>query len=125
LGSSLSVAIIDLDHFKLINEQYGPQTGDDLLRACARALEGCVRSSDLVARYAGEEFMVVLPGTDLEIARQVADRMQQAIAAVSIETPRGPATVTASIGVVSSTLHAPYAHVIALMEAADHALYTA
>ena len=74
-GRDLSVAHVDLDRFKLINEQYGTAVGDKVLRSCAQVLQACVRGSDLVARFSGEEFIVVLPGTDREIARQVAQRM--------------------------------------------------
>ncbi|MET0659894.1 MAG: GGDEF domain-containing protein [Steroidobacteraceae bacterium] len=125
LGRNLSIASIDLDHFKLVNEKHGPQIGDEVLKACAKALQGCVRNTDIVARYAGEEFVVVLPGTDLDTARQVAERMQQAIASVRVASPKEHATTTASIGVVSCTPKTRYAHVTAFLEAADHALYTA
>ena len=125
LGRDVSLASVDLDHFKLVNEKHGPQIGDELLKACAQALQGCVRESDLVARYAGEEFMVVLPGTELDIARQIAERMQRAIAAVSVASPSGPASITASIGVVSCGPKTKYTHVTAFLEAADHAVYTA
>ena len=125
LGRCLSIASIDLDHFKLVNEKHGPQLGDEVLKTCAQALQGCVRSTDLVGRYAGEEFLVVLPGTELETARQIAERMQQAIATVRVASPHGSASTTASIGVVSCTPKTRYAHVTAFLQAADHALYTA
>lgn len=126
LGRCLSIAYIDLDRFKVINEKHGPEIGDAVLKACAQALHTCVRGSgDLVGRFAGEEFMVVLPGTELEIAQQIAERMRQALAGLRVDTPAGPVAITASIGVVNCTPKNRYAHMTALLDAADHALYTA
>jgi diguanylate cyclase (GGDEF)-like protein len=124
-GRYLSVAYIDLDRLKTVNEKHGVAAGDELLKACSTALHGCVRGSDLVARYAGEEFVVVLPGTEIDIAHQIAERMLAAIAEVRIASPLGAASITASIGVISCTPQTRYANVTALLDAADHALYTA
>jgi diguanylate cyclase (GGDEF)-like protein len=94
------------------------------LRSCAQALQPCVRGSDLVARYSGEEFVVVLPGADPQIARQVAERMLAALATADHDPQTGNVRVTASIGVATHTTKKRFATTLALLEAADHALYT-
>lgn len=123
-GRDLSIAHVDIDHFKNINDRFGTQAGDDVLRNCARVLQSCVRGSDLVARFSGEEFMVVLPGADREIAKQVAQRMLGALAGFDHGLGEG-ARVTASIGVATYTTKQRFPSTLALLEAADHALYAA
>jgi len=124
-GRDLSIAHIDLDRFKNINERYGTQTGDKVLRSCAQALQSCVRGSDLVARYSGEEFLVVLPGADREIARQVAQRMLASLSGSAHDPDNRELQVTASIGVATYSLQQRFPSTLALLEAADHALYAA
>ncbi len=124
-GRDLSVAHVDLDHFKHINERFGTQAGDEVLRNCARVLQSCVRGSDLVARFSGEEFMVVLPGADREIAKQVAQRMLGALSGFDHGEAAQGARVTASIGLATFTPKQRFPSTLALLEAADHALYAA
>jgi diguanylate cyclase (GGDEF)-like protein len=124
-GRYLSVAYVDIDRFRIVNEKFGTDVGDELLKACADALASCVRGTDLVGRFAGEEFLVVLPGAELDVATQIAQRMLAALAAIRIVTPQGTATVSASIGVVTCATRQQYASAAALLEAADHALYAA
>jgi diguanylate cyclase len=124
-GRDLSIAHIDLDRFKNINERYGTQTGDMVLRSCAQALQSCVRGSDLVARYSGEEFLVVLPGADREIARQVAQRMLASLSGSAHDPDNHELLITASIGVATYSLRQRFPSTLALLEAADHALYAA
>lgn len=124
-GRDLSVAHVDIDHFKKINERYSTQVGDTVLKSCAQALQSCVRGSDLVARFSGEEFMVVLPGADREIAKQVAQRMLIALANVSHGEPAADLKITASIGLATFTPKHRFPSTLALLEAADHALYAA
>src|SRR5262245_28197847 len=124
-GRDLSVAHVDLDRFKQINERYGTAVGDKVLRSCAHALLACVRGSDLVARFSGEEFVVVLPGTDRDIARQVAQRMLAALAETNHDPESGSIRVTASIGVATYAPRQRFPSTLALLEAADHALYAA
>jgi diguanylate cyclase (GGDEF)-like protein len=123
-GRDLSVALVDLDRFKHVNERHGTQVGDAVLRSCAQALQACVRGTDLVARFSGEKFMVVLPGTDPQIARQVAQRMLVAISGTE-HTPTGSVKLTASIGIATYTPRCRFASTLALLEAIDHALYAA
>jgi diguanylate cyclase (GGDEF)-like protein len=124
-GRDLSLAHVDLDRFKLINEKHGTAVGDKVLRSCAQVLQSCVRGSDLVARFSGEEFVVVLPGADRDIARQVAQRMLVALASTDHDAESGGVRVTASIGVATYTTKQRFPSTLALLEAADHALYAA
>jgi diguanylate cyclase (GGDEF)-like protein len=125
-GRDLSVAHVDIDRFKAVNDRHGVQVGDKVLLSCARALLSCVRGSDFVARFAGEEFMIVLPGADPEIAKQVAQRVLVAIASTDHDPASGGVHITASIGVASYTVkHKGFPSTLALLEAADHALYAA
>lgn len=124
-GRDLSIAHVDLDHFRNINERHGAPVGDRVLRSCAQALQSCVRGSDMVARFSGEEFVVVLPGADPEIAKQVAQRMLVALATADHDPQTGSVRVTASIGVATHTMKRRFASTLALLEAADHALYAA
>lgn len=83
-GGSLSLLLLDVDHFKRFNDRYGHQAGDECLRRVAEAVAGCVRSNDLVARYGGEEFAVVLPHADDVTARAVAERIGDAVRQLAI-----------------------------------------
>jgi diguanylate cyclase (GGDEF)-like protein len=123
-GRPLSVAYVDLDRFKFINEKFGQAVGDAMLRATAQALQACVRGSDAVARFAGEEFLVVLPGTDGQIARQVGECMLIAIRGVG-HADQATAKVTASIGLTTCTTRQRFPTLAAFLESADHALYAA
>lgn len=124
-GRDLSVAHVDIDRFKSVNERHGTQIGDSVLRSCAQVLQSCVRGSDLVARFSGEEFMVVLPGADQTIARQVAQRILQAVAETDHDPQTGGVNITVSVGIATYTPKHRFTSTLALLEAADHALYAA
>jgi diguanylate cyclase (GGDEF)-like protein len=124
-GRDLSIAHVDIDRFKAINEKYGTQIGDKVLQSCAQALQSCVRGSDLVARFSGEEFMIVLPGADQEIAKQVTQRMLNAVATIDHEPQTGNVHITVSIGIATYTPKHRFPSTLALLESADHALYAA
>jgi diguanylate cyclase (GGDEF)-like protein len=99
-GRPLSIALIDIDRFNLINGTYGWPSGDRTLRAFAQVARANVRPADWVARYAGDEFIIVMPDTELETAVQVAERVRQAFAAATIESVDGRRIeVTLSAGV--------------------------
>lgn len=98
---ALSMVFMDLDHFHDINMTYGWPTGDEVLRAFARVLEGSVRTIDWSARYGGEEFCLVLPDTELAAATEVAERIRKNTQELSVLSSDGrPVSVTVSVGVV-------------------------
>lgn len=120
-NSPLGLLLLDLDHFKQLNDTYGHNAGDQALAAVGQVLMGELRDADLPARSGGEEFAVLLPGTPLEGSLAVAEQLRRAIAA--IELPFAGAVLTASIGVAVLPLHAVDSD--GLMRAADRALYAA
>lgn len=118
----LSVAILDLDDFKSINDNYGHQAGDELLRAVGEVLTGGVRDADMVARYGGEEFSVVFPETGKADALRVVEKLRRGIAEISL-ADYADVRVTASIGVASFPEDG--ADKTDLLLSADKALYRA
>ncbi|MCR5864989.1 diguanylate cyclase [Aquincola sp. J276] len=124
-GGGLCVVMADIDHFKSFNDRYGHAVGDLVIKAVARALGTTLRPQDILARYGGEEFCILLPGLDIDEARQVADRLRQQIerhAGKHIEG-QGTLRITSSFGVASVAGGAASAQ--ALLEQADAALYAA
>ncbi|MEW5868027.1 MAG: diguanylate cyclase [Chloroflexota bacterium] len=120
----LAALMIDVDHFKRINDQHGHAVGDQVLQALAVRLLGCTRSGDILARYGGEEFVVLMPQTDLEKAMQLAEHMRLEVVALPVATSSGDLPVAISVGV--STLIAEQDHKIdAMVDRADQALYQA
>ena len=119
----LSVVMLDLDHFKAVNDTHGHAFGDAVLREFARRLQDCLREVDTVARYGGEEFTVVLPETGADGAGSVAARIVQAVRSAPFTVGALSAEVTASAGVASFPDHGRTATEI--LRAADAALYVA
>ena len=121
----LSVLMIDIDHFKQVNDRYGHATGDDYLRTVGRALERSVpRTTDLVARYGGEEFACVLPDTDAGSARTVAERIRTCVLELGLPNVNADIPIlTVSVGV--STLQGGDPGVQAVIASADAQLYVA
>lgn len=98
-GEPALLLMLDIDHFKKVNDTYGHPAGDQVLQAVAKALEGCVRPMDTVARYGGEEFAVVLPNCRTSFGSMVAQRIREAIEALRIQVSPGVMIkVTVSIG---------------------------
>lgn len=92
--------MLDVDHFKRVNDTYGHAAGDAVLRELAQRIESQVRASDVAARYGGEEFVVLLPDTNVDAAQRLAERIRAAIAGSPVALPNGePITITASIGI--------------------------
>jgi diguanylate cyclase (GGDEF)-like protein len=117
-----SALILDIDHFKRVNDHYGHATGDQTLRGLTERCRTASRAVDLIGRYGGEEFVILLPETNLESARIVAERLRQSITKDPFTTDSGPLRITISIGVAeainSDTLNT-------LIERADSALFDA
>ncbi|MFO0549412.1 MAG: diguanylate cyclase [Polyangiaceae bacterium] len=121
---ALSIVMVDIDHFKQVNDTHGHAVGDAALRAVASALTAGVRKADVVARYGGEELVVVLANTNLDGAKLVAERLRAAVELAQFATNDAALTVTASFGVAAvepNTSLAPGT----LIERADAALYAA
>ena len=99
-GTTLVCLMLDIDHFKRVNDNWGHAAGDAVLRELAQRIESQVRASDVAARYGGEEFVVLLPGTNIDAASRLAERIRTAVADTPIDLPCGEAiTITASIGI--------------------------
>jgi len=92
--------MLDVDHFKQVNDTWGHAAGDAVLRELAQRIESQVRASDVAARYGGEEFVILLPGTDIGSASKLAERIRREIGESAIALPNGESvTITASIGI--------------------------
>jgi diguanylate cyclase (GGDEF)-like protein len=120
----LSVVMVDIDFFKKVNDTYGHQAGDDVLRVVARCLQDTVREGiDIAARYGGEEFALILPETNLEGAGALAERLRRLIEKQRVHVGGDIIQVTTSCGVATSPDHGNLPET--LVERADQALYRA
>jgi diguanylate cyclase (GGDEF)-like protein len=123
-GSPLSVFMMDIDHFKRINDNHGHAAGDRVLTHLAKKLTAMIRDSDIAGRYGGEEFAVILPGTALDVATRIAERIRQNVENDAVHSEEfGDIKYTLSIGVSIFTRDAGSA--AAVFEAADKGLYEA
>jgi len=121
-GGNLTLIMLDLDHFKAINDQHGHAAGDAALVAAARVLESLVRDGDLLARWGGEEFLLLLPETGLEPAVALAERLRLAIAGLRVRVGITDLSMTASFGVAARSQHE---NLDRLISEADGYLYEA
>jgi two-component system cell cycle response regulator len=123
-NESLSFIILDIDHFKKVNDAYGHQNGDTVLSAVAEVVQAGRRCYDIAARYGGEEFVLVLPGTTLAGGITVAERLREDVRAISFKPPLEQLSITISLGVATF----PSAQIEdedSLIRQADEALYRA
>lgn len=121
----LSLLMVDIDHFKMINDRYGHLAGDSCLCAVAAKLRSCIREADdFVARFGGEEFVVLLPGADREAAATRAELLRREIEAMRVTHAEQKLSMTVSIGVVTQPADR-MGHARDLLQRADHALYAA
>ncbi len=119
--ATLAVMMLDLDHFKRINDRFGHGKGDEVLAAVGAAIQECLRDSDFAGRFGGEEFLILLPDTDVEGASRFAERLREAIGSITVvgvETE-----ITASLGVAELIEHGGTPQ--GLLREADRALYAA
>jgi two-component system, cell cycle response regulator len=123
-GLSLGVLIVDLDHFKLVNDNYGHLAGDDVLREVTRRMQSEIRPYDAVGRYGGEEFLILLPGCGNTTTSENAERLRRTIIAQPIQAQSGLVKVSISIGGVA-TGDWPDDTANQLLQMADAALYKA
>ncbi len=121
-GGTLALAILDVDHFKRVNDVHGHLAGDAVLRGIGTRLAAGVRATDVACRYGGEEFVLVLPGLDARAATIAADRVRSLVAATPFDTEGGPLAVTVSLGVAATDTPTTPAELLAR---ADEALYDA
>jgi diguanylate cyclase (GGDEF)-like protein len=123
-GRPLGALMIDLDHFKAINDGHGHGVGDEVLQRAAAAARACLRQSDALVRYGGEEFLAVLPDADERRLPEIAERIRTAVEATSFAGQRGLVRVSASIGAAAMP-GCGAATADAFLERADEALYAA
>jgi diguanylate cyclase (GGDEF)-like protein len=124
-GTPLSVLLIDIDHFKKVNDTYGHLGGDAALKALADRLQRTVRTEDIVARYGGEEFAVVARGIEGAGALLFAERIREKVARIEVPHEEDLIKFTISVGVVTMTRERIFDSIAALLKAADDALYKA
>jgi diguanylate cyclase (GGDEF)-like protein len=121
-ASTMGVMMIDFDHFKSINDRFGHEEGDAVLKATARLISDCLRTSDVAGRYGGEEFIILLSSIDEERTVQIAEKIRQLV----LSNPVGKINVTISIGVAEGKIHSePREKLHKLIKSADAALYQA
>ncbi|HEX6239255.1 MAG TPA: diguanylate cyclase, partial [Polyangiales bacterium] len=127
LGASETFAVmfVDLDHFKSINDKFGHDVGDAVLREVGGYLKRAIRGNDIAGRYGGEEFVVCLAGCDQQFAPKVAERHRENISKIAFPKENHPERVTASIGVAVFDPQHPDASLSALLKRADAAVYQA
>ena len=121
----LSVLMIDIDHFKNINDEYGHLFGDRMLREISQICASKLRQSDFLGRYGGEEFLVICPNTPCENAQHLAERLRLAIAEMPVGDQTAKLSPTISVGVVALATITSISDVEQLIGAADEALYRA
>ncbi|GIH50911.1 GGDEF domain-containing protein [Microbispora rosea subsp. rosea] len=122
-GDALALVLVDIDHFKKVNDTYGHLVGDQVLAQVAATLRTQLREYDVVGRFGGEEFVVLLPGADVHEARRVAERLRARVGRMVVPAEQATVTVTVSAGVAIMNVHGE--DLIELLAAADLALYRA
>jgi len=124
-GKPLTALVLDIDHFKAINDTYGRDAGDDVLREFATRVRKSIRGIDLACRYGGEEFVIVMPETDMAVATIVAERLRRRIASEPFSIQQGARAIEVTISIGIATLDAAADSAAAILKRADQALYRA
>jgi two-component system cell cycle response regulator len=124
-GKPISILVLDIDFFKAINDTHGHAAGDDVLKEFSRRLKKAVRGIDLACRYGGEEFVVVMPDTDIGVATMVAERLRRRIASEPFPINQNTRTVQATISIGIAAMHSCEDKAADIVKRADQALYRA
>jgi diguanylate cyclase (GGDEF)-like protein len=124
-GDAAAVMLLDVDHFKRVNDLYGHATGDAVLHSVARICRETLRPGDICARWGGEEFIVLLKGAETPHATQIAERLRSAVETSAVNHGERRVSVTASIGIASSREHLAGYDLEDLIHLADSAMYAA
>lgn len=124
-NKSLCVMVLDVDHFKVVNDTYGHAAGDEVLKAFSQRVSQRLRSFDLVARLGGEEFVVVLPDTNLDIAKQVAERLRRIVADEPFKISAPPHDISVTVSIGAALIEKGAATVEEALKLADDELYRA
>jgi len=124
-GKPLTVLVLDIDYFKSINDTHGHDAGDDVLREFAIRIKKSIRGIDLACRYGGEEFVVVMPETDMAVATMVAERLRRRIAAEPFPINQGQRTIPVTLSIGIAALRGQDDNAASLLKRADQALYRA
>ena len=124
-GKPLSALVLDIDYFKSINDSHGHDAGDDVLRDFALRIKRSIRGIDLACRYGGEEFVIVMPETDMAVAAMVAERLRRRIAAEPFAIAQGSRQIPVTISIGIAGLRGKDDTAAALLKRADQALYRA
>jgi diguanylate cyclase (GGDEF)-like protein len=122
---SLSVIILDIDNFKTINDNYGHSVGDNVIITLARSLEEYVRTSDVISRFGGEEFVILLYNVSLNNGKKIAEKIRKNVENLKIETKQGDVEFTLSLGVAQYDKEQDYNNLEHTITRADKALYLA
>ncbi len=123
-GTPISIFLIDIDHFKQVNDEFGHPAGDAVLREIAQRLNAAVRGYDIVGRYGGEEFIVAAADLESERPGELAERLREAMSSSPVVAAAGEVAITASIGVATTASFLDYS-LEKLIQSADAALYEA
>jgi two-component system cell cycle response regulator len=124
-GVELSLLLLDIDHFKGVNDHFGHPAGDAVLKLVAMTIQRMLRPEDTLARYGGEEFVVIARGTSLRNAQILGERIRKQIRELALEVGHETVKVTTSVGVAAATTRAVYDSAAEMIQAADEALYEA
>ena len=124
-GKPLTVMVVDIDYFKAINDSHGHDAGDDVLRDFALRIKRSIRGIDLACRYGGEEFVLVMPETDMAVAAMVAERLRRRIAAEPFAIQQGARVIPVTISIGIAALRDKADTASSVLKRADQALYRA
>jgi two-component system cell cycle response regulator len=124
-GKPIAVMILDIDYFKSVNDTHGHDAGDDVLREFSLRIRKAIRNIDLACRYGGEEFVIVMPETDMAVASVVAERIRRRIAAEAFPIQQGAKNLEVTISIGIAAIGQPGDNAAAILKRADTALYRA